>query len=660
MCLGGKRFLSTSTGNGISSGAVPAIGSFGEQNFLRHSHRLVAFPRHLGKRRDFASFLAEKIRNVAIIAHVDHGKTTLMDQMLQQSGTMQMSEGERVMDSNALEKERGITIMSKQTSMLWKDVKVNLVDTPGHGDFGGEVERVLSMVDGVVILVDALEGVMSQTKFVLSKALKAGLQPIVVLNKMDRSEASRVEEVKEEIFELFIALEASEKQMEYPTLYAAAREGWVIANETDPKTDVSALFNAILAHIPPPDAKQEDSSFRMLVTSLETDQFLGRILTGKVQSGKAIVGNTLKIIDMNGGMIETGKLVKVIARNGLDKVVLEEAVAGDIVGLAGYPAATVTSTVCSVEVNDPLKAIPIDPPVLFIQVLPNNSPLSGREGTQSTYPQIRKRLEKEVENNVSVSLRKAVDSKDALELCGRGELQLGIIIENMRREGFEFAISPPQVVIKMEGDKKYEPMEEVIIDTDNQYIGSIMEKLVNSRQAEMIEMKQLGTKTRMVFHCLSRALVGFRNELVMETRGTAVYNHIFHSYVLAKGAMASARKGSLVSTDAGIATAYALESIEPRGILFIGPQTQVYTGMVIGESNRDLDLDVNPCKTKQLTNIRTTSKDEYFRLTPPRKLTLEEYMAYMRSDELLEITPQNFRLRKLHLSPNQRSNKRIK
>lgn len=585
----------------------------------------------------------EKIRNVAIIAHVDHGKTTLVDELLKQSG--KQLNVERVMDSNVLEKERGITILSKYTSLLWKEIKINLLDTPGHGDFGGEVERIVNMVDGVVLLVDATEGVMPQTKYVLSKALKAGLQVIVVLNKMDRIEKIQCEEVENEIFDLFLSLGATDNQMDYPTLYASAKNGWALKNRTDPPMDMSPLFDAILSYIPPPSISV-DPRFSMLVSTMESDSFVGRILTGRVTSGTCKLGSPLHALDLEGKVVEEAKVFKILARNGLERFPLEIAKAGDIVGISGFSRATVTHTLCDPTITNPVKTHPIDPPVISIVFSVNNSPLAGREGKQCTFPTIKRRLEKEMESNVSLVI-KQVAGREAMEVFGRGEMQLGILIENMRREGFEFSVFPPQVVFKQgEDGRKLEPLEEVTVDVNTEYSGTVIQKLA-LRKAELLEMKEFQGKSRLIFHCTSRSLMGFRSELMTDTRGSAIFNHVFHSYVPYQGKLEVYKKGALISMADGIATAYALVSLEPRGILFIGPGAKVYAGMVIGECTREENLEVNPTKTKHVSNVRSVMKDDAIRLQPARIMSLEEAISYVRDDECLEITPENIRLRKI-------------
>ncbi|EGC29569.1 hypothetical protein DICPUDRAFT_42693 [Dictyostelium purpureum] len=593
----------------------------------------------------------EKIRNVAIIAHVDHGKTSLVDQLLRQSGAIKETEkDERVMDSNQLEKERGITIMAKCTSFDYKNHKLNIVDTPGHGDFGGEVERVLSMVDGVVLLVDATEGPMAQTKFVLSKALGAGLKPIVVINKLDRSTA-RVDEVENEIFDLFATLGANDEQLNYPTLYASGRQGWAVKNRDDDKKDILPLLDTIVDYVSAPNVKPEEP-FSMLVTNLESDPFVGRIVTGKVYSGKAKIGSPLRVVTMSGDVIEEGKITKIFCRRATERIILEEGEAGDIIGIAGFPNATVTNSIIAEGIKEAIPAIPIDPPVISMHFEANNSPLAGKEGTQCTTLKIKSRLFKEIESNVSLQV---IANGETFEVKGRGELQLGILLENMRREGFEVSVSQPKVVFKRdENNTLLEPQEEVTIDVDSEYSGNIIEKL-SKRKGDIIEMKQSMGKSRLVFLVPSRGLIGLRSELINDTKGTGVMNHLFHSYIPHKGAMDNKEKGCLVSMSDGTATSHSLSYIEDRGTLFIGPQTQVYSGMIIGESSKSQDLDVNPVKAKQLTNIRTTSKEEGVRLQPPKLLKLEEAISSVKEDELIEITPKSIRLRKRELDANKRA-----
>eukprot|EP01113_Clastostelium_recurvatum_P036999 TRINITY_DN5366_c0_g1_i1.p1 TRINITY_DN5366_c0_g1~~TRINITY_DN5366_c0_g1_i1.p1 ORF type:complete len:699 (-),score=235.40 TRINITY_DN5366_c0_g1_i1:59-2155(-) len=601
--------------------------------------------------------VASKYRNVAIIAHVDHGKTSLVDQLLKQSGSIKLESSERVMDSNQLEKERGITILAKCTSLQWGDHQLNIVDTPGHGDFGGEVERVLGMVDGVVLLVDATEGPMAQTKFVLSKALKAGLKPVVVLNKMDRN-TIRSDEVENEIFDLFAALEASDAQLDYPTLYASAREGWAIRGKTDERKGMNALFDTIISYVPPPTIVP-GRPFTMLATTLESDPFLGRIVTGKVYSGTVKAGMPLKVLDREGKMVEEGKVIKVLGRRGMDKVVLEEGTAGDIVGIAGFGKSFVTNSLVAPDITEAIPAQPIDPPVLAMTFSVNTSPLAGKEGSQITSTKLKARLYKELESNVSMTVEPARGQGEAFEVKGRGELQMGILIENMRREGFEMSVSQPRVVFKKEDRELMEPIEEVTIDVDQEFSGGVMQKMMK-RKADIIDMKQSAGKSRLVFRCPSRGLIGFRAELINDTRGTAVLNHLFSGYEPYKGQMEGLSKGAIVSLESGLATAYALETLQDRGVLFITPQTKVYQGMVIGEHSRDNDIDVNPAKSKALSNVRTVMKDDFIKLNAPRLISLETAIAAVKEDELIEVTPLSIRLRKREVDPGARARQKKK
>ena len=598
------------------------------------------------------------IRNIAIIAHVDHGKTTLVDQLLKQSGAVRDNQQvqERALDSNDLERERGITILAKCTSVDWKGVRINIVDTPGHADFGGEVERILSMVDGVVLLVDAAESVMPQTKFVLSKALKLGLKPIVVINKIDRSDA-RPKETLEEIFDLFLALEANDYQLDFHVLYASGRQGWAVADLNDPHTDLSALFERIVADVPPPApaAKAGDAyPFAMLVTTLEADPYLGRVLTGRIESGAITLNRQIQALSRDGQVIEKARATKLLSFRGLQRVPTDRAEAGDIVAIAGLEDATVADTLCDLSATTSLPAHPIDPPTLAITISVNDSPLAGREGDKVQSRVIRDRLFRETEGNVAIKAREVGDG--AYEVSGRGELQLGVLIETMRREGFELSISRPRVLYRNDPEtgQRLEPIEEVTIDVDDAYAGIVIEK-VAGRKGEMQDMRATGAgKTRIVFHAPSRGLIGYHGEFLTDTRGTGVMNRMFHGYAPFKGAIEGRRNGVLVSTDDGEAVAYALWYLEERGHLFIVPGTKVYEGMIVGENARGEDLNVNPLRTKQLTNIRTHSKDEAIRLTPVTPLTLEQSIAYIEDDELVEVTPKSIRLRKRALLPHLR------
>jgi GTP-binding protein len=594
------------------------------------------------------------IRNLAIIAHVDHGKTTLVDALFRQSGVYRDNQriAERAMDSNELEKERGITILAKCTSIVWEDHRLNIVDTPGHADFGGEVERILSMVDGVLVLVDASEGPMPQTKFVLAKALRQGLKPIVVVNKADKPDA-RPYEVHEEVFDLFAALDATDEQLDFPTLYASAKEGWAIEGLDDEKKDLSPLFNAILKRVPVAEGNA-DEPFSMLVTTLESDPYLGRILTGRIFSGTARINMPVKALNRDGQVLEQTRLTKILAFRGLERLPIQEAVAGDIIAVAGFEKTTVSDTICTPEVMEPLKALPIDPPTLAMTFCVNDSPYAGKEGKKVTSRMIRDRLMTEAESNVSIKVTETQNT-DAFEVAGRGELQLGVLIETMRREGFELAIGRPRVLFKTDdAGQTLEPMEEVQIDVDDEHTGIVVEKM-GLRKGEMIDMRPSGGgKTRIVFIAPSRGLIGYQGEFLTDTRGTGIMSRLFHSYASYKGPIGGRRNGVLISTATGQAVAYALWNLEDRGMMFITPGTAVYEGMIIGEHTRDNDLEVNVLKAKQLTNFRTTSKDEAVRLTPPRIMTLEQAVAYIEDDELVEVTPQSIRLRKALLDPNAR------
>jgi len=594
-------------------------------------------------------------RNLAIIAHVDHGKTTLVDKLLAQSGTFRANQqvAERAMDSNDLERERGITILAKCTSVVWKGVRLNIVDTPGHADFGGEVERILSMVDGVVVLVDAAEGPLPQTKFVTGKALRLGLRPIVLINKVDRSDA-RPHEVHDMIFDLFAALDATDAQLDFPTLFASAKEGWAVEDLDQPHTDLAPLFDKIVAHVPPPKV-DPDAPFTMLATTLERDPYLGRVLTGKIYSGTARLNMPVKSLSRDGKVIEQGRLSKLLAYRGLERLPIESAEAGDIIVIAGLTQTNVADTIAAPEVTVALPSQPIDPPTLAMTFSVNDSPLAGRVGDKVTTRVIRDRLLREAEGNVAIRVTETGDA-DAYEVAGRGELQLGVLIETMRREGFELSISRPRVLFKTDEvtGQRLEPIEEVVVDVDDEFTGVVVEKL-GARRGEMSEMRpSSGGKTRLVFLAPSRGLIGYQGEFMTDTRGTGVMARLFHSYAPFKGTVPDRRNGVLISNSGGNAVAYALWNLEDRGPMFIEPGTEVYEGMIIGEHSRGNDLEVNPLKGKQLTNIRTTSKEEAVRLTPPRLMSLEQAIAYIQDDELCEVTPRAIRLRKRLLDPNAR------
>jgi GTP-binding protein len=594
------------------------------------------------------------LRNLAIIAHVDHGKTTLVDRLLQQSGAFRENQrvAERAMDSNDLERERGITILAKVTSIDWHGTRINIVDTPGHADFGGEVERILNMVDGALVLVDAAEGPLPQTKFVVSKALKVGLKPIVVINKVDRSDA-RPTVVVNEVFDLFAALDASEDQLDFPILYGSAKEGWMAASPEGPKDQgMAPLFDLVTRHVPEPTI--EEGPFRMLGTILEANPYLGRVVTGRISSGAVKPNQNVKVLDRTGRLIEVGRLTKVLAFRGLDRTGVEEASAGDIVAIAGLPDATVSHTICAPEVTQPIPAQPIDPPTLAMTFRINDSPLAGTEGDKVQSRVIRERLLREAEGNVALRISESTE-KDSMEVAGRGELQLGILIETMRREGFELSVSRPKVLLDRDpGGELLEPIEEVVIDVDEEHSGIVVQKLAE-RKAEMTEMRPSGGgRVRLVFHAPTRGLIGYQGELLTDTRGTAVMNRLFHDYGAYRGDILGRRNGVLISNDQGEAVAYALWNLEDRGPMMIEPGWKVYRGMIVGEHTRGNDLEVNVLKGKKLTNIRTHSKDEAVRLIPPIQMTLEKALAYINDEELVEVTPKAIRLRKKLLDPNDR------
>ncbi|MET0362750.1 MAG: translational GTPase TypA [Sphingobium sp.] len=600
------------------------------------------------------------LRNIAIIAHVDHGKTTLVDQLFRQSGTFRDNQRieERAMDSNDLEKERGITILAKPTSVEWtpegtsEAVRINIVDTPGHADFGGEVERILSMVDGVVLLVDSSEGAMPQTKFVTGKALALGLKPIVVVNKVDRPD-ERIQEVLDEVFDLFVSLEANDEQLDFPVLYASGRNGYASEDPSRREGTLTPLFQKIVDHVPPP-ALDVDAPFTFLVTLLDRDNFLGRVLTGRVTSGKLKVNQAIHALDMDGKVIETGRASKIMSFRGLDRVPVDEAQAGDIISLAGLAVATVSNTIADTSVSVPIQAQPIDPPTLSMRFAVNDSPMAGREGDKVTSRMIRDRLFREAESNVAVKVTESAD-KDSFEVAGRGELQLGQLIETMRREGFELGISRPRVLFGTDEDgKRTEPYETVMIDVDDEFSGTVVEKM-NIRKAEMTDMRPSGGgKTRITFSAPSRGLIGYHGEFLSDTRGTGIMNRLFEKYGPHKGKIEGRKNGVLISNGSGEANAYALGPLEERGVLMVGVGEALYEGMIIGENAKPDDLEVNPMKSKALTNFRASGKDDAVRLTPPWKLTLEQAIAYIDDDELVEVTPKTIRLRKRYLDPNER------
>ncbi|MGB1894232.1 MAG: translational GTPase TypA [Candidatus Puniceispirillaceae bacterium] len=597
--------------------------------------------------------MREDLRNIAIIAHVDHGKTTLIDSIMKQSGMFRENQqvDERIMDSGDLEKERGITILAKPTSVRWRDKRINIIDTPGHADFGGEVERVLHMADGVILLTDAAEGPMPQTKFVLGKALALGLRPMVIINKVDKPDG-RPEEVVDEVFDLFVALDANDEQLDFPILYASGRDGWCVRELGDERGSLDPLLETITTHVPPPQASV-DAPFAMLATLLDSDQFLGRCLTGRVMQGKISVNDSVRALNLDSKVVESGRLTKLLRFEGTERVPAEEVSAGDIVCIAGLSKASVSDTIASPEVTQPLASTPIDPPTMSVTISVNDSPLAGTEGKKVTSTMIRERLLAEAEVNVAITFAES-ENRDSFEIGGRGELQLGVLIETMRREGFEMTVSRPKVLFRMIEGQRHEPMEEIIIDVDADFASPVIDTL-NQRKAEMVDMRNAGSgKTRLVFLAPSRGLIGYQGRFLTETRGTGVLNRVFYSYAPYKGDISGRRNGALVSTETGQAVAYALFNLQDRGVMFVSPQDKVYEGMVVGEHNRDNDLGVNVLKGKKLTNVRASGSDDAILLTPPRRLTLEDMMAYINPDELVEVTPVSLRLRKRYLNPHER------
>jgi GTP-binding protein len=595
------------------------------------------------------------LRNIAIIAHVDHGKTTLVDQLFRQSGTFRDNQRveERAMDSNDLEKERGITILAKCTSVEWNDVRINIVDTPGHADFGGEVERILSMVDGVILLVDSSEGAMPQTKFVTGKALALGLRPIVVVNKVDRPD-ERIQEVLDEVFDLFVSLDATDEQLDFPVLYASGRNGYASLDPARREGTLTPMFETIVSHVPAPKV-DKDAPFQFLVTLLDRDNFLGRILTGRIAAGTVKTNQAIHALDIDGKVVETGRASKILAFRGLERVPVDEASAGDIISIAGLTDATVAHTIADTSVNEAIYSQPIDPPTLSMRFAVNDSPMAGREGSKVTSRMIRDRLFREAESNVAIKVTESAD-RDSYEVAGRGELQLGVLIETMRREGFELGIARPRVLFRTdEAGNKTEPYETVVIDVDDEYSGTVIDKM-NTRKAEMTDMRPSGGgKTRITFSAPSRGLIGYHGEFLSDTRGTGIMNRLFEKYGPHKGPIEGRKNGVLISNGAGEANAYALGPLEERGILMVAPQEALYEGMIIGENAKTDDLEVNPMKAKQLTNFRASGgKDDAIRLTPPWKMTLEAAIAYIDDDELVEVTPKTIRLRKMHLDPHER------
>ncbi len=598
--------------------------------------------------------VSENLRNIAIIAHVDHGKTTLIDSIMKQSGTFRDNQqvDERVMDSNDLEKERGITILAKPTSIQWGDTRINIIDTPGHADFGGEVERVLHMADGVILLTDAAEGPMPQTKFVLGKALALGLRPIVIINKIDRPDG-RPEEVVDEVFDLFVSLDASDAQLDFPILYASGRSGWCTRELGDARKDLTPLLEVVLDHVPAPNVDY-DKPFAMLATLLDSDPYLGRCLTGRVEQGRASVNDTVKAMGLDGKTVETGRLTKLLKFDGTERVPVKHVKAGDIICIAGLAKTSVADTICDPAVTIPMKSTPIDPPTMSVTISVNDSPFAGKEGKKVTSTMIRERLLAEAETNVAITFEET-EGKDAFEIGGRGELQLGVLIETMRREGFELTVSRPRVLYqKDEAGNRLEPIEEVIIDVDEEYASNVVDNM-NRRKAEMTDMRSSGVgKKRITFLAPSRGLIGYQSKFMTDTRGTGVLNRLFHSYAPHKGEIGQRRNGALISTEMGTAVAYAIFNLQDRGVMFIGHQTPVYGGMIVGEHNRDSDLEINVLKGKKLTNVRASGTDDAVTLTPPRLMSLEDMMSYINDDELMEVTPKSLRLRKKFLCPHER------
>jgi len=596
----------------------------------------------------------QNLRNIAIIAHVDHGKTTLIDSILRQSGTFRDNQAveERVMDSNDLEKERGITILAKCTSILWDEAKINIIDTPGHADFGGEVERILNMADGVILLIDAAEGPLPQTKFVLGKALKQGIRPIVVVNKIDRADA-RPTEVLNEVFDLFASLDASEEQLDFPVLYASGRDGWCCDRLDGPRENLHPMLDLILKHVPAPKV-DKDGPFKMLATILNADPYLGRILVGRVVSGTAKINMPVKAMNLEGKTVETFRLSKLLTFSGIQKIPAQVVEAGDIICIAGMSEASVADTICDTSVTEPVPATPIDPPTMAVSITVNDSPLCGKEGKKLTSIMIRDRLLAEAETNVAIRVTES-ENRDAYELAGRGELQIGVLLETMRREGFEMSVSRPRVLFQTgENGQLMEPYEEIIVDIDDEYTGAIVEKLT-SRKADLVDMRPAGHgKTRIIFLCPSRGMIGYQSQFLTDTRGSGVLNRQFKEYGPYKGEITGRRNGALISTEGGKAVAYAIWKLQDRGTMFITHNDDVYEGMIVGENSRDSDLDINVTRAKQLTNVRASGTDEACTLVTPRKLTLEEMMSYINEDELVEITPKTVRLRKRYLTPNER------
>ncbi|MDA9743963.1 translational GTPase TypA [Candidatus Pelagibacter sp.] len=598
--------------------------------------------------------MTTSIRNITIIAHVDHGKTTLIDNLMKQSGSFRENEvvDERLMDSGELEKERGITILAKPASINWKDSRINIIDTPGHRDFAAEVERVLSMADGALLLIDSAEGVMPQTKFVLAKALKQGLKPIVVINKLDKAD-QRADEVLNETFDLFVSLDANEEQLDFPVIYASGRSGWA-SNEIDgPRENLNPLLDLVIDHVKPAEF-DKSKPFAMLSTLLYADSFLGRSLVGRISQGTAKANQQIKAINLDGEKVDEGRLTKIFRYEGTKKVPIEVGKAGDIVVIAGLEKANVADTICDTEVDTPIQATPIDPPTMSIKITVNSSPLAGTEGKKLTSTQIRERLVQEAQNNVGISFSEN-ENKDSFEISGRGELMLEILLTQMRREGFEMTVSPPRVLFqKNENGEKLEPIEEITMDLDEEFSSKVIDSM-NKRKGKLIDLKDTGkNKKRLIFHAPTRGLMGYTSRFLTLTKGTGVINRIFHSYGKFEGDMEGRRNGALISMEQGKAVAFAIYNLQARGEMFVTHNDPVYSGMIVGLSPKPGDMIINVMKGKKLTNMRTQGTDENVVLTPVRKMSIAEQLSMLNSDEALEITPNSCRLRKAVLDPHER------
>ena len=598
--------------------------------------------------------MTTSIRNITIIAHVDHGKTTLIDNLMKQSGSFRENEvvDERLMDSGELEKERGITILAKPASINWKDSRINIIDTPGHRDFAAEVERVLSMADGALLLIDSAEGVMPQTKFVLAKALKQGLKPIVVINKLDKAD-QRADEVLNETFDLFVSLDANEEQLDFPVIYASGRSGWASKEIDGPRENLNPLLDLVIDHVKPAEF-DKSKPFAMLSTLLYADSFLGRSLVGRISQGTAKANQQIKSINLDGEKVDEGRLTKIFRYEGTKKVPIEVGEAGDIVVIAGLEKANVADTICDTEVDIPIQATPIDPPTMSIKITVNSSPLAGTEGKKLTSTQIRERLVQEAQNNVGISFSEN-ENKDSFEISGRGELMLEILLTQMRREGFEMTVSPPRVLFqKNENGEKLEPIEEITMDLDEEFSSKVIDSM-NKRKGKLIDLKDTGkNKKRLIFHAPTRGLMGYTSRFLTLTKGTGVINRIFHSYGKFEGDMEGRRNGALISMEQGKAVAFAIYNLQARGEMFVTHNDPVYSGMIVGLSPKPGDMIINVMKGKKLTNMRTQGTDENVVLTPVRKMSIAEQLSMLNSDEALEITPNSCRLRKAVLDPHER------